>query len=61
MSIYLSDLLLSSKSSFPKKTLPSKIFQPYDLIEWHYEPHANQKDLKLDTKLVIDGQRDDTS
>jgi len=43
------------------QTLPSKIFQPYDLIEWHYEPHANQKDLKLDTKLVIDGQRDDTS
>jgi len=43
------------------QSLPSKTFQPYDLIEWHYEPHANQKDLKLNTKLVIDGQRDETS
>ena len=41
--------------------MPPKLFQPYDLIEWHYEPNANDKNLQLDTTLVIDGQRDSTS
>jgi len=43
------------------QSLPPKLFQPYDLIEWHYEPNANDKNLQLDTTLVIDGQRDSTS